>query len=777
MKRLLLFLFLCASAFAANLGDIDSITIETNGWNALIQIYTGGANSTNGTFNFGLGTYNAIAGNQKLTLNFTSCGYDDTGATNTIARTIYGTHAVRFPYPDHAFPDTTNLANDVQIRVALSDYICSKDVSITANIVTNLYASAGATNATANGVSVVNNSVLVYPKAHANWTWPGWNLISATPYTAHSFGIHASAQLGRPLRVLRVICTDQHSHTSTNYVTKMGLDYTLGDLVRNGEYLSSCDLSGMTALDLIRFDFAAFPWVGDSGSVCDTTDGAFTRPTICYAPQTNRYDPNNTYGYCHAVVDASTGVDATGVAANNVYWATNQSPSPFLTINGALVAIKGTNGAAYAPTAHTDVSASFVMLNNGNYAWTGGSGAYGTNGFCWVTIQTNAGATTAGVVINSQSGNKKTAGLTKLKGVTITAGSASGVFTGENEIWFDGCVISNVVNPMVYQDIAWYLTDCTVQAWKNGIRGFGTENAAPALIRSCTITNLDNFSIPALLMGNKWDVGTSTANFVQEKVVGGSAPFPTPIIVYNNRFLNITNNSAIGFKMGYDFTNYYGAAIIQNVFEFIRATTTAGPEVGLAGDGAILGQYNFIHAYNTQCGHKFNWEYNETGSSIIVKQQNVCAMNLWDNYNIKSDTFPTQNGARWGNWPELYGVGYTKNIAAEITGVASSGSFMNEFIGLNGFPTTIIAGSTQPATCAQQAVGYLKYAANGSFDGSSAGSGNGNYRLLSQSPAMILPATTWVMPFDPDGLYRGLLDPPGVYASGQPRKGGGFFAP
>jgi hypothetical protein len=34
-----------------------------------------------------------------------------------------------------------------------------------------------------------------------------------------------------------------------------------------------------------------------------------------------------------------------------------------------------------------------------------------------------------------------------------------------------------------------------------------------------------------------------------------------------------------------------------------------------------------------------------------------------------------------------------------------------------------------------------------------------------------------VLPYDIEGNARGLLDPPGAYASASPRKGAGFFAP
>lgn len=785
MKRLLLFLGLCASAFGATLGQIDSITVDTNGWNTLIQIYTGGANGTNGTFSNGLGTNNLVTGNQKLTITMNSPGYDDTGATQVVAQTLYGTWPVRFPYPNADYPDTTNISNDIQIREALSQYVTTKDVSLTASIVTNLYAKASAaTNQTASGISVVNNSLLSYQKVLANWTWPGWNLISATPYKVRLMAAHSSGQKGRPVRVVRVICTDQHSHTSTNYVTQLAVDYSLGETIPTAEYLHSCDLSGMTALDLIRFDFAAFPWIGDSGAVCDTTDGAYTRPTICYAPQTNRYDPSNGYGYCHALVDVTNGVDATGVAANLVYWATNTTPAAFKTINGALVACKGTNGAAYAPTKHTDPSYSILLLTNGTYAWTGGSGAYGTNGMGWVTITTNSagGATTAGVIIGSQSGNKGwSGGLTHMQGVTITANNAGGVFSTENEVWFDGCVINNTTAPFVYQDKAWYLTGCTINSWKDGIVGFSTENAAPGLIRNCVLTNINAPSIAAVVIGNTWKQGQgSPGSFLYDKVNGGNTSYPQPIIIYNNKFLYRTNITQVGLNIGQNYANTFGTLVAQNIFEGITATD-ASAQLGMSADGYVNSVNNVLMWHNTAVGNKCNFLYQDTGSSLVIKQQANLRWDLHDQYYIKSDTFTGNggaNGARWGNWPEVWSCGYEKNMFSMITNMAAAGSFQAEFTGLNCFPYVITAGATQPPTCAQQTNSdFFRFISNGSYNGVTIGTGNGNYRLKSDSPAVFMAEADYPLAFDISGQPRGRHDPPGAYCYGTLGKCAGFFAP
>jgi hypothetical protein len=54
------------------------------------------------------------------------------------------------------------------------------------------------------------------------------------------------------------------------------------------------------------------------------------------------------------------------------------------------------------------------------------------------------------------------------------------------------------------------------------------------------------------------------------------------------------------------------------------------------------------------------------------------------------------------------------------------------------------------------------------------GAGNGNYKLNGMSPLSQFGwKSSWVLPYDLDGAQRSALDPPGAFAVGVARHGGG----
>ena len=98
--HLMLVAALFALRAAAAPGDILSVEVETNGW--VLEVAIQGA-GTNGAYNFGLGTNNTLTGGEKVKVTVTSMGFNDTGAPTTVQRIIYGTFALRFPYPNQAY--------------------------------------------------------------------------------------------------------------------------------------------------------------------------------------------------------------------------------------------------------------------------------------------------------------------------------------------------------------------------------------------------------------------------------------------------------------------------------------------------------------------------------------------------------------------------------------------------------------------------------------------------------------------------------------------------
>ena len=106
-------------------GDILSCVIRADGWSADVTIegFTTGA-----TYDFGsLDDTVPTLPSPTFTMAVVSEGYSSSGVLGTITRTIYGTHAVRKPYPDQATTDETAAGGNMTVRVALSECVYDDD--------------------------------------------------------------------------------------------------------------------------------------------------------------------------------------------------------------------------------------------------------------------------------------------------------------------------------------------------------------------------------------------------------------------------------------------------------------------------------------------------------------------------------------------------------------------------------------------------------------------------------------------------------------------------
>ena len=125
--------------------------------------------------------------------------------------------------------------------------------------------------------------------------------------------------------------------------------------------------------------------------------------------------------------------------------------------------------------------------------------------------------------------------------------------------------------------------------------------------------------------------------------------------------------------------------------------------------------------------------------------------------------------ARIGNFPVVYGVNHSGNVWAETTGIGAAGAFMQSFTGLKCLPA---ATTGEPPTSSTNPSTYLKFVDRKSFDGSTSGSGNGDYHLQSDSPAVAL-ARDWILPYGLDGVVRTANGAVGAYEYSSGGGGGG----
>lgn len=734
-------ILLSASVFGST-GDIVGVSIETNGWQALV--YVAGL-MTNASYSFGLGANNSIAGSEKLMISVVSQGFDDTGSAAPILRKVYGTKQVRKPYPNHGSADEVYDSGTNRLRIALSDYVYAGDSNLTATIVSGLYSNS----LSAASVPVTNLSTASYQPVIAAWSWPGYQRITNSTFPLRAVAFHRDAQQGRSVRAVKFIATDEHSNSTTSIVTQSTVDRSIGDAVPVVEWVASMSAASLTALDRITCRFIAYPWVGTTNQVWDTSTKSGTQPTPYGVNQINWCDKSYTYGTTIAVV-STNGNNTTGSAVSTTYWATNAAPPEFATIHGAANAIAATNNAVRS---RNDVGGGIIYVKAGGHAWTGGSISAGTTPNTWVTITPYPGVSTANCKITSQSGSVDITDRVLVRGMRIET-SAALVFYSMLAGWFDQCQIA-ASGSATWDDVSCYwFTRNSIETIAQGLRPPSGDNAPFALVRGNTVQSLGSANGQAYCtIGNDYSV-TTTTTIVADNYAGQNSPTCDWPIFSFNRVMKFPSSGPAAY-FGVVKTNILGAAIVQNVFESVNGVQNI---VSLA-ESSKDDWNNVLLWGNTIVGERINMAYNDSGTTTVPVRYWSLAGNYIDATAIKTDTFTTPSGNRTGNWGVVWGVGNEGNTCPEVTGLGANGAFPHEFIGLSSFQTA--GGVTTTNT-------YPLFVNRMSQTGVATNTGGGDYRLNSGSP--LFQNSAWKISHDIDGLPRGASDPSGAYSSGNLRK-------
>jgi hypothetical protein len=752
MRLILAFAILCASACSglATLQNVLSVAIETNGWIAKVTI---ASMATNGTYSYGLGTSNKISGSEKLVINFFSPGYDSTGTSNLVARTVYGTKRVRFPYPGEAFAKQDVSGSDVVCHIALSDYIYSGDSTITANIAEGLYIQGSNTNASTNAISVSNSSTMPYPKVIGNWTWPGKQRWTNSTEHLRWFGSQAYGRNGRPLACVKFITTDEHSVAITNTVTDMSIDSTLPDRLRTGEYVSSVSQSSFTQGDQIRCDIIAYPHVGDSTAVLDTTLNTYSGHTTYPRSITNLCDKAATYSLAIAVVDA-LGSDILGRATNCAPGDVN-ALHYFASVAKAANQIQATNNTYHG---HNDVGAGIIYVRSGITTWLGASSTYGSTPKCYIKILPYPGDS---VTFSALSGDKNIADCMHIQGVSFT-GTAN-PFSSTDFLWLDQCTISNTASALATSSPSIWITHSTIPTAT--LVPNGNENTS-YMLRGNYLSNYNNAIHPHLFMGNVHpDTNGQDITLIMD-AAGMTRPGPDYTIWYNNLFMGARKGASSAIQMNHNIGTTNGAIVANNVFE-LCITNDAAHFSMVGANTAGVYVTNLLSINNVFVGNRVTSWYNSSGSTPLWRYLCFVKNTVYDVGGIKSDTFGTPNGARVGNWPLLWNVGCSGVVYAELGGQSPGGlGFLPEFSGLSGCMPQDWGGTTN----VWQWQGYATNNTANMQTGPHLPPGGGTYRTSSTSPFKLM-QHDWILPFDVEGNARGRSSPVGAYASGNVRKG------
>lgn len=770
MKRFLaLLILLCAQAAFAATGDLVSAVAEANGWTVTLG-FTG--LSTNKAFAFGLGSNNSIGGSQKVTVTLTSMGFDDSGTATTLSRTLYGTHSVRFAYPNDSFANTTNISGVTYVKISLSDYIYQKDSNVVISVSGGLYDAGGTPNNSASNFSLDTSAVTnAYPKVIGNWSWPGYDRIAST-YRARFVAFHSSAQQGRPVRCMKFSLTDGTNTVVNTPVTMPGVDWAnmTGDQNPVVEYWDDLSVSTMTAKATGAVNVVCYPWMGDSGSILDTSTGT-PQPTPLVGPLVVLCDKNNDYGGTEVILDANAADDVSGgsAAIGTVTGSGVGEPAAWKTLGKAYANVASRNSSI---NGHNDLGYGVVYVKAGTYAVMGSANSYGSNpAKTWITVKPYPGVSRASVIFASQSSNfLPSTGRHKFDGVSFvgSGSSAQNVLGGGNAIWIHNCVINMTSTPGSWWTggtvTYWTWNDIQLAGGSGGIKG---TSVSPGIVRGNLYeSTYGGQTLVYTVLGNK-KTGLSdngNVNFFTS-VVSSTPTVVNWICAYNSIYgYNATSGTLCAINNGGTDVNSVGGALVQNVFEATATASTTGG-IGIGSDSTTGDPINnVIDWHNTEAGKKNNGPYNSKGSAIAARYFWSQVNTVTYDWNQKDDRFTGDGGAnlaRVGNWPSgNYGVGYSGNIHGD-----EGNGFQAEFNGLNSIDVNWASGSGVAST-------YFKYFTYAGYEGPNggAGSGGGNYRVNPNSPLMGL-TTRWVLLIDGPGRPRGANSLPG--ACGRPRNG--FF--
>jgi hypothetical protein len=770
------FLLTVQPSSLASTGDVLQVTAVANGWQGQIKFaymatngtafYNSGTNPSAywvyGTnFSNGFGTNRSPAdGGTNFYLTLTDLGFDDLGLPTTVSRTVYGTMLCRAPYTQQKFLLESSDASGTTETYSFHDYVFQRSSNLTANIRPGVYVMNGITNHQAVSVPVNNLSLTRYPPVLATWADVGWQLNTGSTYQVRCLAFQWFGRQARPVRVVKFWAQSQSGvFSATNYVTMPIIDSSYGDIgVPIIEYVGTIDQSGFQQGERITNWFAAYPWVGDAATVADCSvsndvDSGYLRPFITYC------DKGSAYGSCYANV--STTGTAAGVATTN--FAQALTAPPFATIGQALNAIAQTNLLLYGPNRRSWDN-SVVWLTNGDYAWVGSIPASVVDeNPAWVTITHHPNTTKVQCRISSNLGNQSIQAQAKIRFLDITLGGwgdAQLVNEGHHCVWFDRCWIQ--ANPGLSGALERFgtnifLTRSTVELNAYGFQ-FEPGNASRDkwLIRGNDFTGPVLHCRPYVFAGNNVHPATASPNSIYNDTPGIAVD---PFFCCFNKIMN-HDSIAVAIAIGLNADLNYGAAVVQNLVE--NVTDGQQPIVDImasASDGETC--TNVLFWNNTIVG-VYHPPYNHTGSTLeyseFYSDKNNIYLDLEDNFD--GEPHPAPDPSRTNRWSIMYSVGRSGNILTESHESAanftpeSSGPTGN--FGFDGINTLYV--TNQPNTL------FLGFAAPKSFftDGTtSTASGNGVYRLLTNSPARTAVRTELLLPFDGEGTPRTTNDPPG----------------
>lgn len=743
-------LWLSAASLLAALGDIIGASVRSDGWTMKItmdDLATGGTYNT-GWVNSG-GVLNlAPSSVPRIVLTVASAGFTSTGTPTTNIRTVHGT----IPLVTADLAETIQhqvVGGDLEVIIGLNEWIYAND-TVTVSILNDIYVNGATSSSPVTNLAVTNqasHSANGYFPVDFGWTRPPSQLVSGSTLTVSCWASDRHAD-GQPARCVRFTATDG---TTTQTIIKSTMEKRPmpGDHNPSAEFVADFDNTQFIQGATVTVNASAYPFIGDASNVFNTTSYS-AQPTYDPGPLTFVCNKTGAYGTSIALVDAATGVDATGVAYDPATY-NPVTAAKFATVAGAAVKIAARNNTVYG---RNDLSGSVVEVLAGNQVWLGPSGAFGTTPATWLTIRPAAGVADHAVVFNSSSGVYDLTDRVRVERCKLSM-TGSGP-TGCNMLWLDRNWMESTGTSVISGNTFVWATGNKIKNWATGLKTFSTANIGGyVLVRGNEFDGFRNLIISPMIIANtkvdRTSVSPSVPNlFIQDGNGGSQGPSESAFVVYN-KFLGIAGQG-IKYINQVAYMPVRGVTIAENLFESVSNATNYALFQFSASD-----QYNqFVNNVkiwnNTVIGERHFIAYNSTGTQPVWYLGWSLKNNIAWEYNIKDNNHDVSSSARIGNWSILYGVGQSGNLHADS---GTGDQFNNRWAGIN---------SRQDIWGTNFAFyDFIDYKASVET-GDPDSLGLGDYHLGAASPARDL-AYQLVTPYDVEGNARSLPDSAGAFTT------------
>lgn len=705
-------------------GTVIACEILSTGWQAKLTV---AGFKDGGTYDFG--AIDTDVANSKLAFTVVSEGYSTAGVLGTKTRTVYGTRVVQKAYPNQATAEETETGGNVELTIALSDYIYNDDknggagtsgtdptVSVSAGWYTdNGTGGSGNGNLSVSGLAVTNNSTRDYPKVIGRWAVVPYQRFVST-FDLEAVAFHRFAENGKPVACVKFadgVTTDQYATAMVKSSAEDSLPC----------YRRTITASDYTDNSVVTCNFTAYPWVGDADAVLTTVGGSSGALTLGPLPLVA--DPDDDYQKFVAVVDPVSGNNGTGVVSTTYATA---AANPFLNFRNAAAALSAASGMGF------DGQGGTIYLLQGAHTTSGSGSVTATNS--WITVTRAPGASKAGTYFEFAAGQY--AATPKLRLYDISLKPLSTSYLGSSgtgyQLWLDHVDIicaTQLTNQIFGEHELGYYTHCTSDKLSDPFTDNGVTHLA-ALIRGCAVTNGRRLNVSAGF-GPRCILTTSLHHANAQSGRFATVSATNTVYAYNKDLANPdVSNAQLGLTLPAG-----DVAIVCNLWEDTGGTN---PTQSIYDDGNTQPSDNIILWHNTVAGERSNIGYGETAN--VARSNFSLKFNAFFRVATKHDVFAS-NGTFIGAWSVLYGVGWVGNHNE-----SSDANFLPNYFGIRG------TRNAAPGYAADQSQ-------------TTSGSGGGNYHpagLSSVLRSKIPDAAGVVIPWDLDGVPYVAGSPAGAYS-------------